>query len=89
MFSLPKQKKIWNFLLKTSQAVIIYYHFVDSNIKLKSEKNSNSDSQEFIRLKDPVDNEDIIIRKKRSETMHYDIQRKIKSPPTLSIGIYF
>ena len=59
---------------------------IDSNSKLKSDKLSHFDSQEYIRLKDATDNEDIIIRKKRSETMHYDIGRKNKSPHNISIG---
>ena len=53
---------------------------LESISKIRSAMNSRNESQEFIRLKDPTDNEDIIIKKKRSDTMNYEIDTPILKP---------
>ena len=69
-----------SFSTTLSQVVILQFlSHLETNSKLHSIVISKSESQEFIRLKDPTDGEDIIIQKKRSETMNYDfVKSQIK-----------
>ena len=75
---LPKEDNEFFNDIKSSGNPQLLSH-LETNSKLHSIVISRSESQEFIRLKDPTDGEDIIIQKKRSETMNYDfVKSQIK-----------